>query len=100
MYSDDNPLKFIINRFELRFRKAHARDVGQQVIEQIAYMDLHNGFSEHAPLSVTAIVAAIITAHFNFIVPTKTNKHRAALEPSWEAFIAAGLAANTDTARL
>ena len=99
IYTKENPANCEHIRFELRFRKALARKVGQEVIEAIAFLGIQI-FVENPPTSVTAIMAGVITNYFNFIKPTRTNKHRAALEPSWEAFIAAGLAANTDTARL
>ena len=98
IFTKDNPLKYQHIRFEMRFRKLQARKIGQEIIEGIAYLGC--SFAEKQPVSVTAIMAALITTHFNFIRPTRTNKHRAALEPSWKAFIDAGLAANTDTARV
>lgn len=98
IHTQDNPLKYEHIRFELRLRKALARKVGQEVIEAIAFIGC--SFADNQPVSVTAIMAGVITKYFNFIKPTRTNKHRAALEPSWKAFIDEGLAANTDTARL
>jgi hypothetical protein len=89
--TDENPLKYVINRFELRFRKAQARSIGQEIVETIAYMDLN---WDSRPASITAIIAEVISKHFAYILPTRTNKHRAALEPSWKSFINAGLTAD------
>ncbi|HCE66032.1 MAG: hypothetical protein A2X82_19550 [Geobacteraceae bacterium GWC2_55_20] len=98
IFTKDNPLKYQHIRFEMRFRKLQARKIGQEIIEGIAYLGC--SFAEKQPVSVTQVTAAVITKYFNFIKRTGTNKHRAALEPSWKAFIDAGLAANADIARV
>jgi len=95
IYSTDNQLKHPINRFELRFRKALAKKVGHQIIVAIAYMNIRLDDSE--PASATAIIAGVVSKYFSFIEPTKTNKHRARLDPAWGRFIEAGLVATTDT---
>lgn len=100
IYNKHNPVKYKIVRFELRFRKDQARKVGKEIVEAISNLGYGNFDGGPDYKSVTQIMADVISQHFAFIIPTKTNKHRAGLEPNWKRFIDAGLAATTDTAEV
>lgn len=91
VFEEGNAMKHPINRFELRLRKAKARQVGKEIIEKIAF--LGDEWCGYADLSVTSIVTKTISDHFAFIEPTKSNKHKAALDKGWKQFIDAGLTA-------